>query len=424
MVASKFRPISFIVILILSIIFIAGQPDATPQVASAQFRTPTFTPTPISVGPSPTPTATLLPPPANSGRIAVDELAIRSGPAEDFPVIGRLVFGDIIIPIAIDVGGVWIALELETGQIGWVASNLVEWDPELKFDALPLLEPTLIPDGFFLTGTPASTGATQTPIPTITSVPTATPTANAESVPTIAPIEQAEETDESEAVIAEVAPSATTISAEPEATVPPTAPQGETFDPRILTYVGLGIGSIALAVFSVLYSQRRASGRRELTRYAEGFPIENCPICRAGDLQLDEKINGALGIPNITRSVRCNNCRSLLREIEPGVWRYNIDPYVNPQIAYKYNTQRFTDADLLMLVREAQQYEPIVEQTVEGNPDRAKDAEDIVDLLPEIEPLISEIEKAQEEDRRKLLGENTSAEQATGDDEHVENDEV
>lgn len=416
---AKLRPALFTIAAICILALFLWQPVHDVPAASAQFRTPTFTPTPTRVGPSPTPTATLLPPPANSGRVAVDELAIRSGPGEEFPVIGGLVFGDIVMPAAIDVGGVWVAIEMPSGQIGWVSSNLLEWDPALDFNRLPLLEPTPIPDGFFLTGTPDSNGPTLTPTATITSVPSATPIPEVEDeVPEAEAIEETAETVTP--AVAAILPSATPSEQTPQTEAPsPEQGSAATIDSRIVTYAGLGIGAVALAVFSALYSQRRTQGRKELTRYVNGFPIENCPICRVGSLQLDEKVSDALGIPNIARAVRCNNCRSMLRELEPGVWRYTIDPYVNPQMAYKYNTQRFTDADLLMLVQEAQQYEPVLEQAVEGDSDRAKEAEDIVDLLPEIEPLISEIEKAQEEELQRLLAEEADpapeAEPPTGD---------
>lgn len=406
MVAQKLRPTLIIFTTILILLIVHGQSIGPVPTASAQvqFATRTLTPTSTMVGPSPTPTATLEPPAAGSGRVAVDELAVRSGPTEDFPVIGRLAFGDTITPVAIDVGGVWVAIDWETGQVGWVASNLIEWSPSVDFSTLPFLEATPIPDGFFLTGTPDSSGPTLTPTATITSVPTTIP----ETDVVAQGEEEAENTPEpTEEVIAAAPVPSVTPGADNDALSPAPVPvegSAVSLDPRFLTYAALGLGAVTIAILSVLYGQRRSGGRRELARYADGFPIENCPVCREGVLELDEKVNGALGIISVSRSVRCNNCRSLLREIDPGVWRYNIDPYVNPQLAYKYNTQRFTDADLLMLVQEAQQYEPVVEQTLEGN-DRASQAEDIVDLLPEIEPLISEIEKAQEEERQRRLQE-------------------
>ena len=65
-----------------------------------------------------------------------------------------------------------------------------------------------------------------------------------------------------------------------------------------------------------------------------------------------------MGIPQMRRLVRCDNCRSVLREVRSGVWRYTIDPFVNEKLAEEHNSQLFSDADLLVFAEQAGQYEP------------------------------------------------------------------
>jgi hypothetical protein len=54
----------------------------------------------------------------------------------------------------------------------------------------------------------------------------------------------------------------------------------------------------------------------------------------------------------------------VLRQISPGLWRYTIDPFVNPELARRYNSRQFTDADLLAFSEEAEEFEPYRETPV------------------------------------------------------------
>lgn len=90
---------------------------------------------------------------------------------------------------------------------------------------------------------------------------------------------------------------------------------------------------------------------REVHRYAKGFLLDTCPVCHEGHLNLEQVVKSSMGIPSVRRSVRCNTCRSVLREVRPGRWRYTIDPYVNPDMASRYDTRWLSRADLESLAR-------------------------------------------------------------------------
>jgi len=387
---------------------LAQDDDPTTTVPPRSSRLVTSTPTPTTgpFGPTPTPTATLPAPPSGAGRVQVQELVVRTGPDSEFPALEELKYGDVVRPVAIDVGGVWVAVERDDGSLGWISSNLVQWDATVDFDSLPNVQRTPIPDGFFLT--PEEDRVFPTTTPEDEETPTSEPQ-DAADTPEPAteeiPQEEAETPGETEAAAVPAQP--TEISTPAPSDGSPTLPDASNLPSAInsttLTIIGALIGSLALLGLILLYFQRRGEAKRELQRYEAGFPLEICSVCQVGKLTLEEKVKGAFGIPQVTRSVRCSNCRSLLREVEPGFWRYNIDPYVNPNLAYKYNTQQFSDAGLLELVEEAYQYQPVVEEEPEEQVVPIE-ATDIVDLVPEMEPIIFEIEKAQAEDLRKLQG--------------------
>ncbi|MCI0711425.1 MAG: hypothetical protein L0154_14825 [Chloroflexi bacterium] len=63
-----------------------------------------------------------------------------------------------------------------------------------------------------------------------------------------------------------------------------------------------------------------------LARYEDGFFLDQCPICDKGHLVLEERPYSVLGIPRVRRAVRCDNCRSVLREVRRYQWRYAVDP--------------------------------------------------------------------------------------------------
>jgi hypothetical protein len=83
-------------------------------------------------------------------------------------------------------------------------------------------------------------------------------------------------------------------------------------------------------------------------RYGMGFILETCPICAEGHLVLDEKLSRLAGIPRIRRVVRCNNCRSVLREVGRRRWRYAVDP-LNTALFEQWNGKTIKDRELASL---------------------------------------------------------------------------
>ncbi len=78
-------------------------------------------------------------------------------------------------------------------------------------------------------------------------------------------------------------------------------------------------------------------GQSAVDRYAKGFIIEKCPVCRVGNLEVETRTVRILGIPRPRRTIRCDNCRSLLRETGAKRWRYAVDKLANIAMYDRYN---------------------------------------------------------------------------------------
>jgi hypothetical protein len=84
-------------------------------------------------------------------------------------------------------------------------------------------------------------------------------------------------------------------------------------------------------------------------RYANGFVAERCPVCERGTLSIETRINRILGVPRVKRTVRCDACRSVLREVGTRRWRYAIDRMENPALFNQYNNRVIDDTTLAAL---------------------------------------------------------------------------
>jgi hypothetical protein len=106
-------------------------------------------------------------------------------------------------------------------------------------------------------------------------------------------------------------------------------------------------GGVLLLVllYAVLYLRALAA----VNRYDDGFVIERCPVCGRGTLYLDEKPGRLFGIPQVRRTVRCDVCRSVLRETGAEQWRYAVDRIENPDLYSQLNNRRLRDDDLKKL---------------------------------------------------------------------------
>jgi hypothetical protein len=50
--------------------------------------------------------------------------------------------------------------------------------------------------------------------------------------------------------------------------------------------------------------------------------------------------------------VRCDECRSVLRETTPRRWRYAVDPIENPDLYRRYNGQELDEQALIDLANQ------------------------------------------------------------------------
>jgi hypothetical protein len=168
---------------------------------------------------------------------------------------------------------------------------------------------------------------TATVTQTVTSTSTLTATATLTETPTITP-----------------SPTITSTSTLTNTPSPPitesTRPAGDNNDDSgqpispLLMILG-GLLTLAVGGYMVSYAMNAAA----VDRYARGFVINRCPVCEIGHLDLEERFNRILLIPRVKRTVRCDNCRSVLREVGKYKWRYAVDPAANPNLYQAMNNR-------------------------------------------------------------------------------------
>ncbi|MEJ2147897.1 MAG: hypothetical protein P8Z40_00300 [Chloroflexota bacterium] len=361
--------------LVFGLLVISPALAAPPRQDGPPTPTPTETPTGQIIWPTLTPSATLGAPPPGGGLAARRDMAVWVAPLLEADTIGRLPYGTVVYPVARSSNGVWVAISHQ-GAIRWVIAEQVEWDPNLDLSALPEYIPPFTSTPLLPTPAPTSTeaggpSATPTPPPAeATGTPVAQPTAAAPA-PTTTP---------AAALVEEAAtPEPTPIPA-----ITPTP--GADLMGR-LQALWPWIGGGLMAVLVVAYIARLMAGGRERRRYADGFVLSSCPVCQQGHLHLEETFTRTLGALRARRLVRCNVCRSVLREVEPGVWRYSIDPYINAALADEYNGQEFDTAGLLALAERAADFPPdAVRQERAESPEYLEIVEEILSAEPSPPP--------------------------------------
>lgn len=114
-------------------------------------------------------------------------------------------------------------------------------------------------------------------------------------------------------------------------------------------YLLLG-GAVALLVLG--YAGAYVAQAANLARYQEGFLLTVCPICARGSLYLEDRRYRMLGIPRVRRVVRCDECRSVLRQVGRGRWRYAVDELENPAAYDALNNRVVTERDLWVIAPE------------------------------------------------------------------------
>jgi hypothetical protein len=179
-----------------------------------------------------------------------------------------------------------------------------------------------------------------TPISTPSTTPSATPTS--ESTTELTPEAVATETEEAttEATIEPTAAVEATASPTQAAVVlpgaTPIAPDTGTPDGGGRLPIELLVGGLLLGlvlIYVILYWRGAAAAER----YVNGFIIERCPVCGRGDLHVETRQDRVLGIPRARHTVRCSNCRSTLRDVGGGRWRYAIDRAANASLYNQWN---------------------------------------------------------------------------------------
>lgn len=103
-----------------------------------------------------------------------------------------------------------------------------------------------------------------------------------------------------------------------------------------------GLLLMAVLIYVVLYIR----GASRANTYASGFIIERCPVCSRGTLYAETRQDRMLGIPRIHFTVRCTECRSVLREVGANEWRYAVDPAENPELFERWNNRVVTGDQL------------------------------------------------------------------------------
>lgn len=215
-----------------------------------------------------------------------------------------------------------------------------------------------------------------TPAPTDTSPPTRTPTGTATDTATPAPT-----ASPSPRVSAtwQATPSAT---AEAVAAAPPEVEAGDgqapveppsppNLPPEVAIAALLG-GLVAL--YLVFYVAGAANAGRY---HPEGFVVQTCPVCRRGELWLDERRRRFLGIPRVRRTVRCTYCGSVLRQMGRSRWRYSVDGKENPELYRRLNGRVVTDADLLAMAPPRQAQQPTATPKPDFEPPRYIEGDDL-----------------------------------------------
>lgn len=198
---------------------------------------------------------------------------------------------------------------------------------------------------------------TETPTPTLTSTPL--PSFTSTSTLTITPSATSSATETPTPTSSPVAAAVGAATSEPPTPIPVVVVPADA--PEIPPEVVVGVGLLVLVVgYVALYWRGLAAG----DRYADGFVIERCPVCQRGHLTVEMRPARVLGIPRPQAIVRCDNCRSVLREVGSHRWRYAVDPAVSPTLFNQLNGRVVSEEALRRLEEQAPSEAPPVRPPV------------------------------------------------------------
>ena len=203
----------------------------------------------------------------------------------------------------------------------------------------------------------ATATSTNTDVPTSTNTATATstntdtPTLPDTSTATDAPTEEATEDVTAIAAVVESNQPTPTQLSEIEITEVPPTDDTDTVGGRLPIEALIGI---VLFIAVLLYIALYWNGLSLADRYADGFVIDDCPVCHVGKLHVESRQERFFGIPTTKHTVRCDNCRSVLRETGNRRWRYAVDRVENPDLFDRYNGKEIKTGELASLLVQKQ----------------------------------------------------------------------
>lgn len=183
---------------------------------------------------------------------------------------------------------------------------------------------------------PSSTDAAPVAIaPTETLTPTLPPTSTETPPPALADTATIESEATEELLVqssTDVPPTESVVGGSPVGNLP-------------LEALVAGSALLLMSGYIVLYLR----GLAAVGRYKDGFVITRCPVCHRGELSIDSRQDRIFGIPRARRTVRCTECRSVLRETGSRRWRYAVDPVENPNVYSRFNGSEINESTLKSL---------------------------------------------------------------------------
>ncbi len=302
---------------------------ATPTPSHTPSPTPTYTSLPtLTQTPSVTPTNTLLPTLTKTATTEPTATARPSRTPTDEPQVMVIIPTDTVTP------------EPPSATPTQLPTDTVTPLPSLTSTPAPTAtsQPTA-------TDT-ATTAPTHTPQPSATFTPSATDTATPPPIETATSTATPSRTPTSLAVAVAGEPGNTSGSG--ESSVPPASSTEKRSSSGIFIWILGGVGLTALAYLGIYAAQAGT-----MDRYRDGFILSTCPVCGEGHLYLDERRYRLLGIPVARRVVRCDQCRSVLRQVGRQRWRYAVDGAVNRDMFADWNNRLITEQQLINTMPES-----------------------------------------------------------------------
>jgi hypothetical protein len=109
--------------------------------------------------------------------------------------------------------------------------------------------------------------------------------------------------------------------------------------------------SIAVMLFTSLWVLAYAWSWSRQRAVVRRFNQRVCPACQQGRLVIEMREDRIVGVPRYRHTIRCDTCRSVLRETSSG-WRYAVDRLANEALFTRFNSRLLSTPALLRLLDE------------------------------------------------------------------------